>query len=293
MQDAFREMGRGAVLEEGAPPANKPSPAGGFGKAEPLRDRGNGLAAGLFSVKPSAARAACVDISDRPSLCMDVRDGFAVVGSSDHALYEVDLKKKRVCRKLYSKQYGHGEWVSAVAYLGDGRVISAGLDSKLCLWSAQGVRCADMRGHVGSISAVAVDSGSRIALSAGYDKTIRCWDVQRVPKEMWAIKGHRSPVMELRWGENGLVASGDRAGWWSPRTSPGAMPGRRSRRTRGTARACGGRGALRRCSSRAARTGACTSGTSAAGARVSTCPSTRTRTARGPSATYWSTGTPS
>ena len=214
MQDAFRTMGHGAVLEEGAPPASKPPPAGGFGKVEPLRDRGNrpAAAAGLFSVKPAAARAACVDISDRPSLCMDVRDGFAVVGSSDHALYEVDLKKKRVCRKLYGKQYGHGEWVSAVAYLGDGRVISAGLDSKLCLWSAQGVRCADMRGHLGSISAVATDSGSRIALSAGYDKTIRCWDVRRVPKEMWAIKGHRSPIMELRWGENGLVASGDRGG---------------------------------------------------------------------------------
>jgi hypothetical protein len=89
---------------------------------------------------PVHARGRNADVSDRPLLCMSVFGDLAVVGSADHGLIEVELKGSgrdasaplRKRRTLYTKQYGHAEWVADVAHLPDGRVLSAGLDSKVC-----------------------------------------------------------------------------------------------------------------------------------------------------------------
>ncbi|KAL3932975.1 MAG: hypothetical protein SGPRY_000480 [Prymnesium sp.] len=99
--------------------------------------------------------------SERPLLCMSVLADTAVVGSSDHGLSEFDLRPSagglRRKRELYTKAYGHSEWVTDVAHTADGRVISAGMDSKLCLWNASGgARCKDLLGHTGSVSRVVV-----------------------------------------------------------------------------------------------------------------------------------------
>lgn len=58
-------------------------------------------------------------------------------------------------RTLYSKRHGHADWVVCVAHLSDGRIISGGADSKLCLWSSHGVSCQDLIGHTSSVSALA------------------------------------------------------------------------------------------------------------------------------------------
>lgn len=55
-------------------------------------------------------------VSDRPLLCSaSMPDGSndVVVGSSDHALYVVDIKTGRKKRTLYSKSTGHTEWMCA------------------------------------------------------------------------------------------------------------------------------------------------------------------------------------
>lgn len=77
-----------------------------------------------------------LDISDRPILCSDAcwETGEVVVGSSDHALYVVDAEHGTQKRRLYGKRNGHKEWVSCVAYLQDGSILSGGMDSQLCLW---------------------------------------------------------------------------------------------------------------------------------------------------------------
>ena len=90
--------------------------------------------------------------SERPLLCMSVFGDLAVVGSADHGLWEMDLRGSlRVRRSLYTKTCGHTEWVTCVAHLPDGRVLSGGMDSKLCLWSAAGAPTDDSsaspRGH--------------------------------------------------------------------------------------------------------------------------------------------------
>lgn len=77
-----------------------------------------------------------LDVSDRPILCSDAcwETGEVVVGSSDHALYVLDVEHGTQKRRLYGKHNGHKEWVSCVAYLQDGSILSGGMDSQLCLW---------------------------------------------------------------------------------------------------------------------------------------------------------------
>ena len=152
---------------------------------------------------------------------MSVLGDGAVVGSADHGLIEVDLRGSgraadrtaalRTKRTLYTKQYGHAEWVTDVAHLPDGRVLSAGMDSKCCLWSAAGApRCIDLVGHTGSVARCLGSADGSLALSASYDKTLRLWSTNNGGL-LTTLRGHRAPVMHLAWAA-GLLASADRDG---------------------------------------------------------------------------------
>ncbi len=172
------------------------------------------LSKGWYVEPQDAAGTSRVDLSDRPSLCMDVRGDCCVVGSSDHALYEVNFRKGKRTRKLYSKAYGHCEWVNAVRYFPDGKVLSAGLDSKLLLWQAAGVRAVELKGHSHSVSGIAVSGDGGLACSCSYDKSIRFWDIARSGlsgRESQCLKGHKAPVMEIAWRQS-VLASGSRDG---------------------------------------------------------------------------------
>eukprot|EP00967_Tisochrysis_lutea_P037075 scaffold44652_cov30-Tisochrysis_lutea.AAC.1 len=167
---------------------------------------------------PDDAAGLAYDASDRPLLCMSVHGDSAVVGSTDHGLVELNL---RPCwrgeppsrrRTLYTAAHGHTEWVTDVAHCADGRVLSAGMDSKLCLWNAAGApRCTELRGHTGSISRVLVSADGRHALSASYDKTVRAWALGGGVGEVGSLRAHRAPVLHLVWAGQ-LVASADREG---------------------------------------------------------------------------------
>ena len=71
---------------------------------------------------PTNAAGTLISVSNQPLVCQSIVNNIAVVGSSDHALYVVDISKGRVIRKLYAKKYGHAEWITAVLHLPDGRV---------------------------------------------------------------------------------------------------------------------------------------------------------------------------
>ena len=77
-------------------------------------------------------------------------------------------------KELFSKRYGHHEWVTTVAHLHNGRIISGGMDSALCYWDSKGVRCDTLLGHEGSITKVLTDD-NLIAISASYDATLIIW----------------------------------------------------------------------------------------------------------------------
>lgn len=68
---------------------------------------------------------------------MSIRNNQLVTGSADHGLrcynlyeYNISLRGSlKYEKELFSKRYGHHEWVTSVAQLPNGRIISAGMDS--------------------------------------------------------------------------------------------------------------------------------------------------------------------
>ena len=114
--------------------------------------------------------------------------------------------------------------MTCVKHLPDGRFVSGGMDGKLCLWSEIGARCVELgQGHSGSVAKVEVSHDGSVCVSAGYDKTVRCWST-RTRRETASLEGHRAPVLELAWSSDGGLASGDRDGrmfLWDARPSRG------------------------------------------------------------------------
>ncbi|SCU67679.1 WD domain, G-beta repeat, putative [Trypanosoma equiperdum] len=164
---------------------------------------------------PSDPAGLCFDASDRNLLCMDVYEkrGLCVVGSADHGLKVFDLATGAEKRNLYTKKYGHTEWVTCCKFLPDsGKILSGGMDSKLCLWEASGpARCTDLTGHTGSISQVEVCGNNGFALSSSYDRTLRLWDCGAGGRCIATFAGHKAPVMMFSWCGTQLL-SGDRQG---------------------------------------------------------------------------------
>jgi WD40 repeat protein len=182
-----------------------------------------------------------VNLSERPILCAsyDSERGEAVFGTADHGLYavsvnNVDSKRGPKVVQMYSKKYGHTDWITSVAHMTDGRVISASMDGKLCLWDAHDrSRCVDLIGaHTKSISKVVACKRSNNAISCGYDQNVVLWkfdemaavsaDVNKsrmkaVPKaaspnNFTVMTGHKEAIVECALFGDATAISGDRKG---------------------------------------------------------------------------------
>ena len=166
-----------------------------------------------WSTGPVDPQGILFDASDRNILCQSLFQNRCVVGSADHGLKEFDITTGQQIRELYNKKCGHSEWVTCVSHLPDGRVVSGGMDNKLCLWSKSGSRCIDLNGHTSSVSSVCVSASGGHVISTSYDKTVRVWNTQR-GSEVTALRGHSAPVLCSTWSEegNGLLLTGDRSG---------------------------------------------------------------------------------
>ncbi|GMF26227.1 unnamed protein product [Phytophthora lilii] len=168
---------------------------------------------GAWLQGPSAPEGELHAVSAQPLMCMSMSadESEVVVGSSDHALYVVPLEdsssrtssrgaSRSRPRTLYTKKYGHTEWVTCVTHLPDRRVVSGGMDSKLCLWDATGVKCEDLLGHSGSVSCV-LSVGEDVVLSAGYDKMLRLWNVGRRvsnrQRDVGILKAGTAPILDV------------------------------------------------------------------------------------------------
>jgi WD40 repeat protein len=196
------------------------SSAGAASASEPLL--------GAWVQGPRAPEGELHAVSAQPLPCMSMSadESEVVVGSSDHALYVLPLgggssKASRSAggrrvRTLYTKKFGHTEWVTCVTHLPDKRVLSGGMDSKLCLWDATGVKCEDLLGHSGSVSCV-LALNDEMALSAGYDKILRLWNVGRRvssrQREVAVVKAGTAPILDVSLLSGGQQAvCGDRDG---------------------------------------------------------------------------------
>eukprot|EP00939_MAST-03C_sp_MAST-3C-sp1_P002346 g2346.t1 len=168
---------------------------------------------------PIDERGVLFKASERPLMCLAVspneRSREAVVGSSDHALYVFNFASGKKTRQLYSKRFGHQEWVTCVSYTADGRIVSGGMDSKICVWN--GSRCDDLRGHTSSVSLLRCGdkSAPNIAVSGSYDRSIRVWNL-KTKKSVAKLGGtkdaHRGAILCLDWSEGGYLFSGARDG---------------------------------------------------------------------------------
>lgn len=84
-----------------------------------------------------------------PILCMDNTKDIVVTGSTDHGLRVYNLSDGKQTKQLYTKKYGHSEWVTTVQILPNRKIVSGGMDSNICLWDASGVRCQTFTEHTG------------------------------------------------------------------------------------------------------------------------------------------------
>ncbi|POM68304.1 Hypothetical protein PHPALM_15554 [Phytophthora palmivora] len=181
--------------------------------------------AGAWIQGPRAPEGNVHAVSAQPLMCMSmsIDESEVVVGSSDHALYVLPVGSgfssrgaSSRPRTLYTKKFGHTEWVTCVTHLPDRRIVSGGMDSKLCLWDATGVKCEDLLGHSGSVACVVVINDEMV-LSAGYDKMVRLWNVGRRAssreREISGIKAGTAPILDVSMLSDGQQAvCGDRDG---------------------------------------------------------------------------------
>eukprot|EP01017_Pseudomicrothorax_dubius_P016931 TRINITY_DN1914_c0_g3_i7.p1 TRINITY_DN1914_c0_g3~~TRINITY_DN1914_c0_g3_i7.p1 ORF type:complete len:196 (+),score=18.02 TRINITY_DN1914_c0_g3_i7:193-780(+) len=141
---------------------------------------------------------------------MSLHGNTLVTGSADHGLRVYDVETASFKRELFNKKYGHHEWVTSCAHLKDGRLLSAGMDSMLCLWDAHIVKCDTLLGHQGSISKVMTDEYN-VGISASYDCRLIAWDLDSKSDAQTLIGPHKDAILDFDW-RNSLVVSGDKNG---------------------------------------------------------------------------------
>lgn len=103
----------------------------------------------------------------------------------------------------------HESAVNAVAYLHDGRIVTAGEDAQIAIWTAGRPQPDTVfKGHKGPIAAIAVSPDGGTIASASWDHTIRLWPV--AGGEARVLEGHTQSVNNVAFMPDGkaLVSAG-------------------------------------------------------------------------------------
>jgi WD40 repeat protein len=146
-----------------------------------------------------------------PVLCMDATQDVVITGSTDHGLRVYNMQTGKQIKELFSKNYGHTEWVTCVKILKNKKVISGGMDSNICIWEATGVSCKYITENTGSISKIMVNETEKILLSGSYDSSVRLFDISSLQCLTTLSGVHKGPVSEVDW-KNSLCVSGSKDG---------------------------------------------------------------------------------
>jgi cytochrome c len=95
----------------------------------------------------------------------------------------------------------HDGAVNAVAYLRDGRIVTAGADARIAIWTP-GQQQPDriLNGHTAAIAGISVSTDNMILASASWDRTVRLWPMNG--GEPRVLEGNAQNV-------NGVVFSPD------------------------------------------------------------------------------------
>jgi cytochrome c len=134
------------------------------------------------------------------------RDGDHLLsGSFDTAAIRWSLKTETAEQVL---RY-HADAVNAVAFLNDGRMVTAGADARIAVWTA-GRQQPDrvLQGHAGPIAALAVSPDGSLLASASWDRTVRLWSLPDGASRV--LEGHSQNVNGVAFAPDGraLVSAG-------------------------------------------------------------------------------------
>jgi WD40 repeat protein len=105
---------------------------------------------------------------------------------------------------------GHGDWVYAVAFCGEGNtLISGSADRTVRVWDWQTGQCLKtLRGHTDQIWTVACSSDGKYIASGSTDRTVRIWDVQ-TGECLHTLEGHTNRIKSVAFSPDGqTLASG-------------------------------------------------------------------------------------
>lgn len=193
----------------------------------------------IYFSSPLDPAGTLYDVSAMPVLCMSSTDGEVVVGCADHSLYAINVLSGQSDRSrgqsapsfttMHGKKHGHSDWITGVCHLADGRVLSCGMDNRLCLWNSSKSSCVELpNGHERSVSKIISDTQYNVALSCGYDGNVMAWafgagsegsgprrGVSRAPAGVHGpvatLYSHKSPVVECVF-KGSTIASGTKEG---------------------------------------------------------------------------------
>lgn len=139
------------------------------------------------------------------TLAVSSDGGCLMSGSFDTAAIRWSLKTETAQQVL---RY-HADAVNAVAWLSDGRMVTAGADARIAVWTA-GRQQPDrvLEGHAGPIVALAVSPDGSLLASASWDRTVRLWSLSDGASRV--LDGHSQNVNGVAFTPDGqsLVSAG-------------------------------------------------------------------------------------
>ena len=129
----------------------------------------------------------------------------AISGSFDTSAIRWSLTRNAAAQVLRF----HADAVNAVAWLKDGRIVTAGADGRIAIWS-QGKQQPDsvLDGHTAPVVALAVSPDGATLASASWDHTVRLWPLTGGATRV--LEGHTQNVNGVAFMPNGraLVSAG-------------------------------------------------------------------------------------